>query len=111
MNKPLLKLIRWWKRKRPHSLSKLEKLLLQEARTTKYLNFNYTIKFYIYSFLLLNWSCMNSRRRPMREHGKFIENLIPEKLKQDIRKHFAYNKIFKRYDLMPKNFKQVNPYE
>lgn len=54
---------------------------------------------------------MNSKRHPMREHGKFIETLIPQKLKQDIRKHFAYSKLFKRHDLMPKNFKQVNPYE
>lgn len=111
LNPELDKYIRSLSKKEQHKFVKLEKLLLQENRKTHTLDFAYTIKFYIYAFLLLNWSYLNSKRSPMTEHLRFIENLVPIQIRRDIKKAFAYNKTFKRHTLLHPKFKQVNPYE
>jgi hypothetical protein len=111
LNPELEKYKRRLLRKSKTSIAKLEKLLLKENRRTHKLDFAYTIKFYIYAFLLLNWSYINSKRSPMREHLRFIENLIPDNIRHDIKKAFAYNKVFKRHTLMHPKFKQADPYE
>ena len=111
INIELERLKRRLSRKPRHTIAKIEKMLLYENRQTKKLDFAYTIKFYIYAFLLLNWSYVNTKRTPLRNYVKLIEKLIPENIRNDIRKQFAYNKVFKRHTTLTPNFKQVNPYE